>query len=582
MAFDDSVQSRYLAGETGGTIGVRYGTPVRFRLGTISQISGESQMNLRTTLTCSLLILLIGSMSLAGEPEEQKLPDWKLFSWQDLSMIMSVNEEVAFERLETPADLEKWVRAFWLRRDPTPTTGLNERRELHLKRLENARDNFSADNQCGLDQRGRDYLLFGPPDETITVDTWFDETGYHPARETWIWVDHEMRSTYSDWNLDGEWEHAWDELPSSRPDVAVRLEKAYMQSGEADDAAILGELRMTDPDSYMRLVRQLNDGELINPLEVGSDRVIADLMSSKFRKMEDNYLNNREERVDPYRHDFRVDPLWAAFAVDCFRGDDRRSRVELTHQVRCNDLTFRWDLQGQVFQAELLRRISFFDAELKLAASSEERIPVGAENLDDTQAAILIPGLAVTFLPPGRYEMALRLEDTGSGKLQIYRTIVQVPEFPADRLQTSDITFATAMEISASPGIFGKGDWNIYPHPFRVFNPDGEINIYFEIYGLGTDDEGLNNYRVTYRIKNRSPQIKSGWLWTKRESFSPEVASTFVDRRHGSTTRHPLSISAANFNEDSYILDILVEDLISGQETETQTRFSVVPPSSMR
>lgn len=528
-----------------------------------------------------LALLLLPVAGAAADFDPAALPPWQRYRWQDLSPILTHAEEAALLATESPAAAEEWQRRFWLQRDPTPTTALNERREEHEKRLETARSLYPADRPLGIDQRGEDYLRFGPPDEAVTIDEWFDETGHHPARLIWLWLEPPMRATYADWNLDDEWEQAWDEAPSTRPDVRVRLEGAYLQDGQAADTRLLDELRLTDPLAYQDLLRQLAEGEVINALEVRNQKLIADLMGAKFRRMEASYQENRRARRDTYVHDFQAEPLWAVFAVDCFRGEGGRTRVELSHEVRLNDLGFAWDEVAGDFSAALLRELVFYDGDERVAATVSDRQPIRAETLADTQRPLLLPGLASALLTPGNYRLALRLEDERSKRLQIFSTRVSVPAFAPDSLALSDIGFASNLQRGPAPAGFAKGEWSVTPHPLRAYATDRSVQLYFEIYGLAVDAEGLNDYTVSYRIRPRNPVIKSSWLWTREEAADAEAGSTFVDRHSGEMARHPLSIPAAAFAEDSYLVEVQVQDRLSGRSATARGQFSVLSPSAL-
>ena len=97
-----------------------------------------------------------------------------------------------------------------------------------------------------------------------------------------------------------------------------------------------------------------------------------------------------------------------------------------------------------------------------------------------------------------------------------------------------------------------------------------------------SDGEGLNDYTVTYRIRPRDPVVRSSWLWTREEVIDAEVGSTFADRHGGEMARHPLSLSAAGFAEDSYVLEVELTDRIAGRSIRRRGQFSVVPESSSR
>ncbi len=73
---------------------------------------------------------------------------------------------------------------FWARRDPDPDTPVNEFRDEYFKRMARATELFFGEGREGwLTDRGRIYILFGPPGERLTYP--MDPGGY--CRETWYY-----------------------------------------------------------------------------------------------------------------------------------------------------------------------------------------------------------------------------------------------------------------------------------------------------------------------------------------------------------------------------------------------------------
>src|SRR5260370_1305196 len=54
---------------------------------------------------------------------------------EDVRWIITDEERAAFKKLSTQADRERFLEAFWQRRDPTPNTLENEYKEEHCRRL---------------------------------------------------------------------------------------------------------------------------------------------------------------------------------------------------------------------------------------------------------------------------------------------------------------------------------------------------------------------------------------------------------------------------------------------------------------
>jgi GWxTD domain-containing protein len=89
--------------------------------------------------------------------------------------------------LELPDEEKKKFREeFWKRRDPNPDTEENEFKTEYFKRIERSEELFSGEGKPGwLTDRGRIYILFGPPTDRMTYPM---GTGpYGRCQETWLY-----------------------------------------------------------------------------------------------------------------------------------------------------------------------------------------------------------------------------------------------------------------------------------------------------------------------------------------------------------------------------------------------------------
>ena len=87
--------------------------------------------------------------------------------------------------LELPAEgRDDFIEEFWKRRDPDPDTALNEYRLEYEQRVERAGQLFHGEGRSGWQtDRGRIYILFGPPSERQTYP--MDSGGF--CREVWYY-----------------------------------------------------------------------------------------------------------------------------------------------------------------------------------------------------------------------------------------------------------------------------------------------------------------------------------------------------------------------------------------------------------
>jgi GWxTD domain-containing protein len=97
-------------------------------------------------------------------------------------IITREERKIFLELPETGKDA--FIEEFWKRRDPDPETERNEFRMEYESRLEKAGSLFRGEGRPGwLTDRGRIYILFGPPSERLTYP--MDASGY--CREVWYY-----------------------------------------------------------------------------------------------------------------------------------------------------------------------------------------------------------------------------------------------------------------------------------------------------------------------------------------------------------------------------------------------------------
>src|SRR5216110_2629495 len=84
---------------------------------------------------------------------------------EDVAYIITDEERTAFKQLSNDEERDNFIEAFWQRREPTPETVENEFKEEHYRRIAYANEHFAAGIPGWKSDRGRIYIVYGPPDE---------------------------------------------------------------------------------------------------------------------------------------------------------------------------------------------------------------------------------------------------------------------------------------------------------------------------------------------------------------------------------------------------------------------------------
>src|SRR5258708_26467482 len=126
-----------------------------------------------TPLFAAVILLATAAVALtawpAETPPQAPAEVTPYLNWlnQDVVYIIEAAERAAFEKLTTNEERQKFIEQFWLRRDPTPGTPKNELKEEHYRRIAYANQLYrtAAGKPGWQTDRGRIYIIYGPPDE---------------------------------------------------------------------------------------------------------------------------------------------------------------------------------------------------------------------------------------------------------------------------------------------------------------------------------------------------------------------------------------------------------------------------------
>jgi GWxTD domain-containing protein len=116
------------------------------------------------TLTTALVVAAWQTNNAAPVPKSPYL------AWvqQDVAYIITNEERARFKALETDDERKMFIQQFWERRNPTPGSSNNRAKEEHYRRIAYANAHFPSSLPGWKTDRGRIYIIYGPPDEIET------------------------------------------------------------------------------------------------------------------------------------------------------------------------------------------------------------------------------------------------------------------------------------------------------------------------------------------------------------------------------------------------------------------------------
>ena len=111
------------------------------------------------------------------ELQQELGPPYRKWLNEDVAYIIMDDERAAFTHLRTDEERDHFIEQFWLRRDLTPDTPENEFKKEHYRRISYINDRYVSSAHGWRTDRGRIYIVYGPPDEIEA----------HPREGTEFW-----------------------------------------------------------------------------------------------------------------------------------------------------------------------------------------------------------------------------------------------------------------------------------------------------------------------------------------------------------------------------------------------------------
>jgi GWxTD domain-containing protein len=137
-------------------------------------IPAERSSSSLTPFVSAAILLITAAVGLTAwqatapaTPEPAAVSPYTKWLNEDVVYIILPAEREAYLKLETDQERQEFIKQFWLHRDPTPDTPKNEFMEEHYRRIAQANLRFpTATGTPGWKtDRGRIYIVYGPPDE---------------------------------------------------------------------------------------------------------------------------------------------------------------------------------------------------------------------------------------------------------------------------------------------------------------------------------------------------------------------------------------------------------------------------------
>jgi hypothetical protein len=330
----------------------------------------------------------------------------------------------------------------------------------------------------------------------------------------------------------------------------------------------------SEEDAYQQTVRggvNLYNSELwsfLNEYYTYSPGNIADLSFAATDELLTFYSHLENNRSFHSAELERV-PLECYFDFTSFKGGQGKIRTEVNFEIPLRELAFEQKLEKQ--HARFQVKITAYDLAMNEVAHATDIVNLNLPHAFSLDRPSLIPAQFILTMDPGYYRFGLEVKDLKSGKHGCYRTSRRIDPH-GNELYISDIQFASSVGPAGDHTTFIKGPLRVVPHPLHAYRKPTPVKIYFEVYGLDTDDEDFSFYSVEYSIE---PKQKKRW-GPVLEDVGTIITSKFETTAYGATQRERLEIDTGELWEGSFNLKIRIMDRRTREYAEQISSFSIL------
>jgi len=500
---------------------------------------------------------------------------------EEVPYIISDDERKAFLNLSNDEERDAFIESFWLRRNPNPDSPENEFREEHYRRIQYANDHFAAGKPGWKTDRGRIYIMWGPPDSTDShpsggmyerpMEEGGGETSTFPF-EVWHYrylegLGENIDIEFVDTCQCGDYHFTIDR---SEKDALLHVPGAGLTQWE----------EMNHKDKTDRFkgngIESLGNGPMGDYAQGKEfDRIE---MAAKLFAPPPVKFKDLEADMDAYNstHKLLNGPVFPFdVRTDYVKVTDSMDLVPITIQINNRDVTYETKDGVSTGTVNILGKVTTIMHKTVQTFEDTVSFEQPSELLEKT-----LNGKHVYWkelpLQPGLYRLDIAIKDVHNpDHIGVYGRGINVPFFEDEKLGASSLILADEMHVVPSRQIGGDnfviGNTFVRPrvpdNPAAsvIFKRNQDLNFWMQFYNLGIDEATKSNSAtVTYQIAD-----SAGTVILQKELESKDLGA------HSDQLTVEKTVDIAGLTPGKYKVTVKINDAISKQEIAQSAPFVV-------
>jgi GWxTD domain-containing protein len=554
----------------------------------------------RTLLPSLFVLLLLSSLASAqDQPQDPNAPPaphkldketkkkmrrtlkeldnaYKQWLNEDVVYIISPEERNAFLQLDTNEEREQFIEQFWLRRSSNPDLPDNDFKEEHYRRIAYANEHYASGIPGWKTDRGRMYIMWGPPDEIDshptggTYDRPMEEGGGSTTTypwETWRWrylegIGENIILEFVDPSGSGEYHLTMD--PSEK-DALLHVPGAGL--------SLLEEMGMASKtDRFTR-----SDGTNL-PTALGGTPASMDEFNrlelyAKVQKPPEVKFKDLESIVT---HRILRDQVHFDWRTDFLKVTNDTVLVPVTVQVPNSQLSFQAKDGIHSAMLNIFGRVSTLTG--RVVQTFEDSV---SRDFPDSlfQQSLKLQSIYQKAVPlrPGLYRLDLVIKDVQSGNVGVVNSRLAVPRYEDEKLDASTLILADQIEHvpakQIGSGQFVLGSSKVRPRLEGDFTTDDKLGIYMQIYNLKPDEKThKSNANFQFTVKKDNQPVPGMQFKETSEDMKQTGDQVTIERL----------LPLATLAPGKYTLEVNATDTLSNQTISRSADFTVRAPQQIK
>ena len=494
-----------------------------------------------------------------GDPLKRPLPAkkkklskensaYKNWADKEVKWIITEEEQESFKLLTNDEEREKFIEGFWYRRDPTPDTLENEFRDQYYQRVMYANERFSAGIPGSLTDRGRIYIVYGPPDEVES----------HPSGGTYDYPQSQGGGSTSTFPFE-LWRYRY--IADIGQDIVI----------EFVDPCMCGDYHMTmDPNEKDALAHVPSGQQRLQKFPNDNSKEFDVL--DRFAKL--NRPPKFKDLQEIVSHKINYHTMPFDVLANYVKATSNVTLVPLTLQIQNRDMTYKSEDGIARGAVNIYGQVTTIGGRIAQTFEDTVQMDVPQASLPHMLEKASVYGKSLP-LAPGRYLLEIVVKDLHSDHVGTWRQSMEVPNFD-DELSSSSLILADKMEQvptkDVGRGPFVIGETLVRPRvpdmtsKAAVFKRGEKLNIWMQVYNLAVEEKnGKSDASVEYDVVQEK---------TKKTVLQGAQSTDMMHRASGQLTLEK-TFSSNELQPGMYRLKVHVRDQIAKHGVEPEVEFAI-------